>query len=548
MNTRLDAPPIRTAEAVYQRLIELGAVDPDGRPGFLKNFVATWYEIGPLVRLSPDWAIVQAAVETGHPTKGFPPFISTIYRTRGNIGGIGVTDNYDHGYGFPDGRTAALAHAAHLYVYVYGNHDLDPDIVEYVDLDPRWDAVVAKGWAGTVTTVDDLSGKWATATNYGAMIRDRFPAIIDAANDTTPPAGDGTGGTGTEIPMATKPYILLVAGHRSYGDGGSDTERQLTDDLAVAYTRAFRAAGYEADWWQRDLDQDSDPTMTYGGLDAVALGCERVLAARPKDQIAVMLDLHYNGPHSPFHVIVPDTVGLHTAYAGGAPAVDTAANNTLDVAVAEAIAAQAVGDITAAGYALGMYVGRLGVRGVMSERDTGVALQYSARLAMFAATARSRETAVRLVVEHGGHQDPGAKQFDRFAAAAVAAIGKVFETATETDPHPVPDPPVTYKPAVAPSFWGALVEPGGATYALDKGTLWYRVDTMYRVKQATKRQQFAVDDDRVVGPPLTVGETFRAVAIGESASDNETWIVTPWMTRVRLDDLEYVGPGVAEAA
>ena len=48
------------------------------------------------------------------------------------------------------------------------------------------------------------------------------------------------------------------------------------------------------------------------------------------------------------------------------------------------------------------------------------------------------------------------------------------------------------------------------------------------------------DDDRVIGPALQPGETFKAVAIGQSFSDQAAWVITPWMTRVKLDDLDYV--------
>lgn len=240
-----------------------------------------------------------------------------------------------------------------------------------------------------------------------------------------------------------KPYILIVAGHRSTSDPGNPTERALTEHLARDYTRVFRDAGYEADWWQRDLDRDSDPDMTFGNLTTVAIGAHNVLAQRARshpDQLCVMLDLHYNGAHSPFHVIVADNVGLRTAMDGGDVASDIAANNTLDVRLARAIATEAV---TATG--LAMYRGRLGIPGVMSERDTGVALDGDWRLGMLAATASQRMTAIRLVVEHGGYEDTPARQpgfTQRCAEAAVRAVNDVFDVEWAVDkPDERRDPP-----------------------------------------------------------------------------------------------------------
>lgn len=345
-----------------------------------------------------------------------------------------------------------------------------------------------------------------------------------------------------EPQMAKKPRILLVAGHRSYGDGGNPVEREKTDDLAVAYYAAFHAVGYDVYWFQRDLDGDSDPTMTYGGLDAVALGCRRILADWARlypDQLTVMLDLHYNGSHSPFHVIVPHTTGLHTAYSNGTPPGDTAQNNTLDVALGEAIAQEAV-----AATGLRMYRGALGVAGIMIEPETGVGLD-GYRLAMFAATAPSQATAVRLVIEHGGTSDDPNSQYETFAHAALRAVDRVFEVMPEPQEpdepqHPEPEPPASYAQPVPPSFWNALTAPG-ATHAEDNGTIWVRTDAWYRTKNRTKRQQFAVGDDRIVGPWIEANEEFKGAAAGQSVTDKGAWLITPWLTRVDMDDLEYIG-------
>lgn len=190
MDTRLTSKAIRTPDAVYQHLVSRGAQDPNGRSGFLKAYVNEVYRLAPKVNLSPDWIIAQACLETGHQQNGHPPFVSAVYKSRGNVAGIGVTDNFDHDYGFPNGETAARAQVAHMYLYVHGNTNLDPDISEYVDLDPRWDAVLAKGWQGTVKTVDDLAGKWATDPQYGAKLRSRFQTYIEGAEDTSDLVGD----------------------------------------------------------------------------------------------------------------------------------------------------------------------------------------------------------------------------------------------------------------------------------------------------------------------------------------------------------------------
>lgn len=109
----------------------------------------------------------------------------------------------------------------------------------------------------------------------------------------------------------------------------------------------------------------------------------------------------------------------------------------------------------------------------------------------------------------------------------------------ETTPAKEPDTGWPYPKPVVPAFWDALMK-DGATHAWADDTLWIRVDTLYRVKAGTKRQQYAVKDDRVVGPDMPAGTEFRAAAVGQSAMDKKAWVITPGLTRVALEDLEIV--------
>lgn len=108
-------------------------------------------------------------------------------------------------------------------------------------------------------------------------------------------------------------------------------------------------------------------------------------------------------------------------------------------------------------------------------------------------------------------------------------------------PKPTPETPGgwPYPKPVVPSFWSALMA-DGATHAWQDDTLWFRVDTLYRVKSGTRRQQYAVKDDNVVGPDLPAGTEFRAAAVGQSGMDGKAWVITPGLTRVALEDLESV--------
>lgn len=409
------------------------------RPDDVRAYLEALYRYASTAGLNADVLAAQSHLETDG-------WRSYWWAMRLNVAGLGVTGDPKQNLlspVFEDGEAAARCHVAHVYLYAVGT-DLPTGLAP--EDDPRRAAAINAGYVGIAETLDDLNGTWAIdpQNRYGEKIAGRLnemeaagllPADVEAS------------------PMADKPYILLVAGHRSFGDGGNPVERALTDDLAAAYLTAFRSAGYTADWFQA-IDGDDDPTMTRGGLDGVALGCGRVLAGR-RESLSIMLDLHFNGSRSPVHVIPPhnrrnDGRGaLTTAYVQGRVADDVMANNPLDVSMASAIARQIVADVP------GMTLLGGTIPGVMPESSSGVGLD-GYRLAMMAATAPYRIKAVRLTIEHGGTDD--AKKPDFFARCAQASLRAVNATLAARNaggdgtgggsPDPVPEDPEEEQPTV----------------------------------------------------------------------------------------------------
>lgn len=310
-------------------------------------------------------------------------------------------------------------------------------------------------------TVFDLISVFAPSIENDVQGYVDFVESSIARWKTIPPA------TGGNPPMSSKLVIVVDAGHRSTDRSGNPAETALTGFMAADVVADLRTRGHEAYWYQRDLDRDSDPDETIGTLDTVASG----IAAWVDGQVAqgkdvVFVSEHYNGANSRIHVIVPDNVGLVTRISGGAPSGDTAANNQLDMK----LAAQIAQNYKAAGLG-SLYIGRLGVPGIMSERETGVGLD-GARLAVFAYTARkaaTRAKLVRLVVENGGTADEAARRDDfttKCAKAQADAIEKIYGMATEQpqpnpDPNPEPNPvptiyPVGVDEALASEWFGSL--------------------------------------------------------------------------------------------
>lgn len=351
--------------------------------------------------------------------------------------------------------------------------------------------------------------------------------------------------------MAETPFMLIVAGHRSTGNSGDDVERQMTDDLASAYSEAFSGAGFETRWWQRDLDANALPTMTQGSLDTVALGCGKVLRERP-EALSIMLDLHLDTRRSVVHTIVPDTVGLTTRYEGGAPAVDTAANNPLDVDLAKAIS-RAIADATG----LPIYPRKLlDLVGVMSERETRVGTEFSARLAMFAASAGSRRKAARLVIEHAGTSQlvEVANWPTKSANAALKAVTQVLKdrgvpAGSGTGNLIQPDEPPSefdFAEPEAPTELELFVQAGVVVrvpppiVTLATGEqLMFTGGSKARAIRRTRRLRNGREDALSVGPDLEPGEVFSSLWMYRSDDGNAYW-VTGWWTRIRVDDTEIV--------
>lgn len=500
----------------------------------LREYLDMVYALAPQVGLNPDVVAAQSHLETNGWT-------SLWWDRRRNPAGIGITGDPEQNAQSAtfDGRSAALAHLAHLYLYARG--DMIPEPLSAAD-DPRWDNAVEAGYAGIAKTLDDLNGKWAIdpENDYGGKIARRMQQMEDAGllHGSRPTEGGGS-------PVAfKKPYVILVSGHRQTTDGGSPTERSYTDDLARAYTEVFRAAGYKADWWQRDLDNDSLPDMTQGSLDTTARGVGKAIA-NADAELVLMYDLHFDGGTSVVHSIVPDVTGLRSAYAGGAPAVDTASNNTLDCSLAAEISAELSRTLNLPIYP----VRRLGIKGVMSERDTGVGLQ-GYRLAMMGGTAPYRMKAARLVIEHAGYNQTTAitDWANKSAKAALRATERVLEARGGPvdgggQPDPVPDPgdfaPAIPTPALQPYVAaGTLVKTPPAIVVGEEGEYVYVGHRVKAIRTTARRQESTADSEKV-GVDVTEGTSF-IVLFAHRTADGAWWYITGWWSHFPVVDTEVV--------
>jgi hypothetical protein len=499
------------------------------------------YRLCHLIGLDASLLVSHAALETGDEDEG-KAFLDENWATedeyraaanRYNIAGIGITDDEDHGYGFPDGLTAARAFVVH-----HARYELPPDdpawehLEPYVHLDPRFDAVPAAN-GGTVRTVADMTGKWWTNPQGHTSLVERgtsiFPGIADQQpnQQEEPPV--------TDTPRDRPIVIAIGMGHRNTGRGGASGEYDWTPSAARALQRRARARGMIAELIQ-EFDSDNDPSYSQTDRMTAATRGAKAIAAK-HGRLDVIVFQHYNGgPAAGAHFLFPD----------GWVSPVTAAENPGDIRLARLMA---TGVKQTGTVSLLAWPDR--GPGVMSERESGAVNNVrGARLGEFLGTDSFR-TAYRIIAEAGSIdvarerafiRDPRWVEFTYCEAllnAIEAELGEV-DTPAPVDPTPQPDP--TYAtPVRIPEVDAFLKRPAEACPAMirtkDHGVMWL-IDREVGVTKTTGRN--AQPDEKAkerTGPDLAEGDIFYAWYGGISKS-GRPFTYTLWASYVWLDDTD----------
>lgn len=167
-------------------------------------YVNEIYRLAPTLEFDPAILIAQSALETNYWGPGW-------WNDRLNPAGLGITGTASQDQAsqtFPTGTASARAQLAHMHAYVYGTSRALPS--DLVGADNRYNTVLSSGNAGSVVTIDNLTGKWATDVIYGSKIVIRgneiFGQVIQAAA-APPPAGTKIAdlGQGTELCVTGAP-------------------------------------------------------------------------------------------------------------------------------------------------------------------------------------------------------------------------------------------------------------------------------------------------------------------------------------------------------
>lgn len=146
-----------------------GAIEFARRAGALRmdeveRYIREVYRLAPEVGFDPAIIISQSALETGY-------WKSAWWETRLNPAGLGITGDprqENASPTFESGIISARAQLAHMHAEVYG--DKQPLPTDLQGVDPTYQNVFIAGWAGTIVTIEDLSGTWAVDPLYHTKI------------------------------------------------------------------------------------------------------------------------------------------------------------------------------------------------------------------------------------------------------------------------------------------------------------------------------------------------------------------------------------------
>lgn len=151
-----DVKIIQTGKSGHDQLVRFVInQNPGLDPGYVHKLAAMYIHESRREGINHDVAFCQMCLETG-----FLTFTGSVSRYQNNFCGLGVTDAWTAGDWFRNMEEGVRAHIQHLKAYA----SLDPIVPPLVD--PRLGLVPR----GTVRTVGDLTGRWASDPDYGKKI------------------------------------------------------------------------------------------------------------------------------------------------------------------------------------------------------------------------------------------------------------------------------------------------------------------------------------------------------------------------------------------
>ena len=441
-NSLIRGPSVGTLEQARAYVVLRSG--PAALDDFTDLYLTYLYEMCQRIGVRFELAFAQWCDETGVGT-------SKYWREQRNPAGLGALEAGDSGITyvggtFTDPRMSALAHLAHLWLYIEGT-SLPVTLTGGDKVDPRWQAALSAGKAGSAPTLGKLAGSWADNPNYAVQIAAHANRAFGDL-----PEGKADGSMGMVQIGKRKLRYAVGAGHRN-NSGGNTFETGLTGKVTNELVKLMRA---QPDLYDVRCFTPGDGLGWYDGpLDAAA---RQVATWANQGWVAdIFHEVHFQGlgsqaPRGGF-LIYPDGAGLSSPYP-----------NPGDIDLDAKAFGPEYARIMCAGTGVPVWGS-----GIMSERATGVGGQ-GYRLGIFGATASDPliNACTRILTEGATYtnpQDLAIMQAPGFAlkhakallaasnALAERQLGWVKPVATTPAPEPAPAPDVALDGQPYPQGW-----------------------------------------------------------------------------------------------
>jgi hypothetical protein len=508
------------------------------RQVFLHEYFTELYRLCAKYQLDFSILVAQSANETGK-------WKSAIWNQYGNPAGIGVTGS-DVSSGpneslvYENGKDAARAHVVHMQAYVRGAIPATTELHDYIEFDPRYEAVFEAGYDGTIRRIQDfnVNGRWALLTQpppYGQrIVNDGLAVWPSLPNQSDPPV---------EVP--TTP------------------EEPVEEEPPMAELQFGRVPMFA--FTDRQAQMRNKPE---------GVGWDNLGKRNPK---FIALHRIWGNLWGTDGYFANPSVQALTDFGVGVAAEDGAANAGLILKWTDPL-----------GYRSGWASGRVSAPygdgkkivdkyGVSAVNRDGVSLEISGfentpiddkawkQIVHFCAwwadfmkipwnSQINPATGINYLIWHQEFTIGTGKQCPFVLVmsltdklyADVAAFLKPYQTGSVGEPQPEqptePVPAPTYAPPlpiealvpfadVDPNQTDAVILTGGKEYVF--------VNDKVRAIRETRRRQTAEADALDIGPVIPKGSEFEVTWLFQ-AGDGESYYLTPWHSRIRVADTKRI--------
>jgi len=447
------------------------------------------YALAPRVGIDPAIVVAQSALETDN-------WRDDHWRDKLNPAGMGVTPDFNFGHGWASGTDAARGQIVHLWLYARGKPLPDP-LAPHAHLDPRRD-VIPPAHLGNARTLESLGGKWATELDYGQRIANRARNIF------------------TDLPDSHEEAPMAMTAHRFVG---LDRDVFLPDDIEVV----IDIVPDSMIGWVRSGDRETGQTFTTFHD-----------TGSPGQTAKAQRNYLHNGPTQRRRNPVTGLMETVRRQVGFNFAVD-------DVRIIQ------LTPLNEATWAAGTDKGNRRSWHVEQCFGGSISFEQSLRNAialhagLIAAKGWATDSALLKHQYWYGKYCP-AQILDKGIwnavlrrvdeAARGAGGGGQAGPVTFADPVPVPE--------LEPFRNGDLDTTPAMVRASDRTPFFFVADRVKAIRETPRLQLANPNADRV-GPDLKVDEEFDVMWIFESTADNELYYITPFNTRIRVEDTVRVG-------